>query len=142
LAANLTLPAPGATGSLGANASIVINAGANQPVDVSSQVKVTMSGLTRSRATGISSGTVTMLNTGAATIAAPIQLVLTNLVGGATLVNETGTVPSGPYAGAPYITVAGSSGLAPGASVTVSVQFTYTGSAAISSVPKTLSGGF
>jgi hypothetical protein len=57
-------------------------------------------------------------------------------------VGGTGTVPSGPYAGAPYITVPGSSALAPGASVTIPVKFTYTGTAAISYVSKTLSGGF
>ncbi len=140
LAANLALPTPGAAGSLGANANIVINT--SQPIDVSGQVKVTMSGLVYSRATGAYSGTVTILNIGPAPIAAPIQSVFTNLISSATLTNRTGLAPSGPYAGAPYITVAGSSPLAPGASVGISVKFTNTGTAPISYISKTLSGGF
>jgi hypothetical protein len=142
LAANLTLPTPGAAGSLGANANIVINTAASQPIDVSSQVKVTTSGLVYSRATGIYSGTVTILNIGPTPIVAPIQSVFTNLVSGTTLTDQTGLVPSGPYAGAPYITVAGSSPLAPGGSVSISVKFTHTGSEPISYISKTLSGGF
>ncbi|MGO9261996.1 MAG: beta strand repeat-containing protein [Bryobacteraceae bacterium] len=113
-----------------------------QPVDVSSQVKVTGTGLVFSRATNTYSGTVTIANISSTPIAAPIQSVFTNLISGATLTNATGKVPSGPYAGAPYITVAGSSPLAPGASVSISVKFTYTGTAPISYVSKTLSGGF
>jgi hypothetical protein len=140
--ANLTLPAPGAAGSLGANANIVINTTASQPIDVSSQVQVTTSGYVYSRAAGGYSGTVTILNIGATPIATPIQSVFTNLVAGATLSNATGTVPSGPYAGAPYIAVPGTAPLAPGASVSFPVKFTYTGTALISVAFKTLSGGF
>jgi hypothetical protein len=125
-----------------ASATISVNAAAPQQIDVSSQVKVTTSGLVYSRATGTYSGTVTIQNTGSKAIAAPIQSVFTNLISGATLTNQTGKVPSGPYAGAPYITVAGNSPLAPGASATISVKFTYTGTAPISYVSKTLSGGF
>jgi YD repeat-containing protein len=114
----------------------------SQPTDVSSQVKVTGSGLVFSRLTSTYSGTVTIVNIGSTPIAAPIQSVLANLISGATLTNQTGKVPSGPYAGSPYITVAGNSPLAPGASVSISVKFTYTGTAPISYVSKTFSGGF
>jgi hypothetical protein len=119
-----------------ASTTITVTAATQQPTDVSSQVGVTSSGLVYSRATGAYSGTVTIQNTGSTAIGYPIQAVFTNLISGATLVNASGT-----YAGAPYITVAGTS-LAPGASVGLAVKFTYTGTSPISYVLKTLSGGF
>jgi YD repeat-containing protein len=125
-----------------ASTAITVNAASSRPIDVSSQVKVTGSGLVFSRATSTYSGTVTILNIGSTPIAAPIQAVFTNLISGATLANQTGTVPNGAYSGAPYITIAGSSQLAPAASVSIPVKFTYTGKAPISYVPKTLSGAF
>jgi hypothetical protein len=97
--------------------------------------------LVYSRATGQYTGTLTIKNTSASTIPGPIQLALTNLSAGAVLVNATGTAPDGPYTGSPYITTAAAS-LAPGASVTVTVKFTISGSTPISYVAKTLSGGF
>ncbi|MCU1262484.1 MAG: repeat-containing protein, partial [Bryobacterales bacterium] len=140
-AASLTLPAPGAPGSLGANANIVV--ATSQPAtDVSSQVKVTGTGLVFSRVSNAFSGTVTIANNRLTPIAAPIQLVFTNLIKGATLTTQTGTVPAGTYAGAPYMTVSGNSPLAPGSSVTVVVKFTYTGTAPIAYIAKTLSGKF
>ncbi len=108
--------------------------------DVTGEVSATGSGLVYSRGTREYTGTETITNTSSVTISGPIEVVLANLVSGATLVNATGTVPSGlPYAGSPYITSSASS-LAPGASVSVPVQFTYTGSAPISATTKTLSG--
>jgi hypothetical protein len=80
-------------------------------------------------------------NTATLTVA-PLQSVFTNLIAGATLVSATGIVPNGPNAGAPYMTVPGAAALAPGGSVTISVKFTYTGTAPISYVSKTLSGAF
>jgi hypothetical protein len=125
-----------------ASTAITVNAAVSTQADVSSQVKVTTSGLSFSRATNAYTGTVTLTNIGSTLIAAPIQSVFTGLISGATLANQTGTAPSGPYAGAPYITVASSSALAPGASISFTVKFTYTGTAPISYVSKTLSGGF
>jgi hypothetical protein len=108
--------------------------------EVSGQVNVTTSGFVHSRATGAYTGTVTIANTGSAPIAFPIQSVFTSLISGATLSNQIGTVPDGPYLGAPYITAAGTSPLAPGASVSFPVIFTYSGTAPISFVSKTISG--
>jgi hypothetical protein len=108
--------------------------------EVSGQVKVTSSGFVYSRATGGYSGTVTIANTGSTPIAFPIQSVFTSLVSGATLSNRTGIVSDGPYLGGPYITVTGTSPLAPGASVSFPVKFTYSGTAPISFVSKTISG--
>jgi hypothetical protein len=137
----LTLAAPGAAGSLGANANIAVNI-SSSPVDVSNQVKVTSSGLVYSRATGQYSATITIQNTSTTAIAASILSVLTNLTAGATVVNRTGVVPTGAYAGAPYVSAAGSGPLAPGTSVTIPVKLTYTGTAPLSYVSKTLSGQF
>jgi hypothetical protein len=130
-----------AAGAASNTATLTVTA-SSQPIDVSSQVKVTTSGLVFSRATGTFNGTLTITNIGTTAIAAPLQSVFTNLIAGATLVSRTGIVPYGPYAGAPYMTVPGVAPLAPGASVTISVKFTYTGTAPISYVSKTLSGAF
>jgi hypothetical protein len=130
-----------AAGAASNTATLTVTASSGQ-IDVSSQVKVTTSGLVFSRATGTFNGALTITNIGTTPIAAPLQSVFTNLIAGATLVSKTGTVPAGPYAGSPYMTVAGAAPLAPGASVTFPLKFTYTGTAPISYVSKTLSGAF
>jgi hypothetical protein len=130
-----------AAGAASNTANLTVT-GSSQPSDVSSQVKVTTSGLVFRRATGTFSGTLTITNIGTTSIAAPLQSVFTNLIAGAALVSRTGIVPEGTYAGAPYITVPGGVPLAPGASVTIPVMFTYSGTAPISYVSKTLSGAF
>ena len=94
------------------------------PTDVTSQTTALGSGLTYNRATQLYSGTITVTNKGAQTIAGPIDVLLTNLSAGVTLTNAAGT-----SSGSPYITTAGP--LAPGASVTLAVQFTATGNARI-----------
>ncbi|MGA3189699.1 MAG: hypothetical protein ABSF22_21540 [Bryobacteraceae bacterium] len=108
--------------------------------EVSGQVNVTRTGFVYSRASGGYSGTVTITNTGSAAVAFPIQSVFTNLISGATLTNRTGIVSDGPYMGASYITVEGTSPLAPGAAVSFPVKFTYSGTAPISFTSKTISG--
>jgi hypothetical protein len=108
--------------------------------EVTGQVRVTTSGFIYSRASGGYSGTITIVNTSSAPIAFPLQSVLTGLTGGVTLTDSTGTVSGGPYAGSPYFTVTGASSLAPGASVSFPIKFTYSGTAPISFVSKTISG--
>jgi uncharacterized repeat protein (TIGR01451 family) len=112
----------------------------SQVLDVTSQIKWSGTGLSLNRASGLLTGTVTITNIGATPVSAPLQAVITNLIQGATLANPTGNLLSGSYAGAPYITVAGSTALAPGASVTVPVKFSYSGTAPISYMLKVLSG--
>jgi len=124
-----------------ASNTITVNPVASGPTDVSSQVSVTGSGLVYSRNTKLYSGTVTIRNTGSLAIAGPIQAVFTSLISGTALTNQTGLATSGAYGGAAYITAAGP-GLAPGASITFTVQYSYSGSAPISYVVKTLSGVF
>ena len=85
--------------------------------DVTSSVSISVSGLAFNRGTQIYSGTVTLTNTSAAAISGPIQLFFNNLYAGATLSNASGS-QGGTI---PYITSQGT--LAPGAHVTVPVQF-------------------
>jgi hypothetical protein len=66
---------------------------------------------------GTYTGTITLTNTGATDFLAPIEIVLTNLTPGLTLINAAGTT-----AGNPYI-MAGVTRLAAGASVTVTLMF-------------------
>ncbi len=98
-------------------------------VNATTSVTVTLGTLTLSG--GTYNGNLTVKNTGTATILGPVNVVLTNLTGGTTLVNKTGNVPSGydTATGKPYIQAAptGSAqsifALAAGKSVTIPVKF-------------------
>lgn len=96
-------------------------------------VSFARSGLFFNRVTNVYSGTLRITNTGAGAIAAPLQVLFSNLASGWTLVNRTGT-----EAGSPYITVQGT--LAPGQTISVPLQFSSTGVSALSYVPKLYSG--
>jgi predicted extracellular nuclease len=85
--------------------------------DVTSSVSITSTGLSYSRSSKQYSGTITITNTSSAALAAPLQLVLSNLPGGDTLANAAGTGAAGSY-----ITAVSSGSLAPGASVQVTVR--------------------
>jgi len=89
----------------------------NSPIDVTSQVSVRTGNIICSRATRLCTGTLTVTNTGQATITGPFAVSLANLTAGVTLVNAGGT-----YNGAPYVTSATQS-LAPGQSSGITVQF-------------------
>jgi predicted extracellular nuclease len=93
--------------------------------DIGASVQSTASGLLLNRSTGKWSSNFTFTNTSGATLTGPFQLQLDSLAN-ATLVNATGS-----HGGAPYVTV-NSASLAPGASITVPLTFTKTGTAAIS----------
>ena len=90
---------------------------------------------------------VTIRNTGNTSIAGPISLALDNLSGNATLANGTSftlCATSGPpYIPpfSPYITVNSGNALAPGASTSVVLQFTHTGSAGIIYSPRVVGAG-
>ena len=94
--------------------------------DIGASVQTVTSGLVFSRSNSQWSGSFTVTNTGGATLSGPFQLQLDSLVSGATLLNATGK-----HNGAPYITFGGAS-LAPGASVTIPLSFSKTGTAGIS----------
>ena len=105
------------------------------PANVSGEVSVTSSGLVYSHLTRTFSGTVTVLNASGHSIAGPIEIVLTNLTAGVTLVNATGT--SG---GNSYITVLASGSLAAGQSANAAVRFSDPSNALIHFTPVVYSG--
>jgi hypothetical protein len=88
------------------------------------------------RATNQWSGTLTITNTGGAALSGPLQLSLGGLPAGVTLINASGN-----RSGVPYIT-ANTSSLTAGASLTVPLTFSKTGTAAISYTTQVFSGTF
>jgi hypothetical protein len=76
-----------------------------------------------------------VLNTSGQSIAGPIEIVLTNLTAGVTLVNATGT-----FVGNPYIAVLASGSLAAGQSANVAVRFSDPSNALIHFTPVVYSG--
>jgi predicted extracellular nuclease len=104
--------------------------------DVTASVKAVPSGLVFARATNQWTGTLTITNTSGAALSGPLQLSLGGLPAGVTLVNASGN-----RSGVPYIT-ANTSSLAAGASLTVPVTFSKTGTAAISYTTQVFSGTF
>lgn len=107
------------------------------PVHVSSgtpavltSISTTASGLAYSRVTQTFNGTVTLKNTGAATVNGPFQIVFSSLTSGVQLVNATDT-----FQGSQFLTVPAVVNLAPGQSTTVSVQFSDPSMASIHFTP-------
>jgi hypothetical protein len=104
-------------------------------------IVVTSSGFVRDRRTGLYSQQVTIQNATSAALSGPVDVVLDNLSANATLSNKMGTVANNPPIGSPYIAIPGtSSGLAAGASATVTLQFTNSNNGAITYTPRTLTG--
>ena len=87
------------------------------------------------RSTKTFNSTYTIMNTSGQTLGAPLQLVLTGLPPGVTVAN-----PSGTYQGNSFVTMPGSAPLSPGASVSVTVQFSDPSNATISATPLVYSG--
>ena len=104
--------------------------------DVTSQVKVTSTGLLFSRATKTFNGTLTVVNSSGDVIPGPVHVVFAGLPAGATLSNATGMT-----GGSPYITVSAKA-LAAGTAVTVPVQFKNASGAAIGYTARVYSGIF
>jgi hypothetical protein len=77
---------------------------------------------------------MTVTNVGVNPIAGPVQVLFTNLTAGVNLKNNTGM-----YQGAPFLTVSAGS-IAPGASVSVSIQFTNPSISLIQFTPTTDTG--
>jgi hypothetical protein len=104
-------------------------------------VVITSSGFVRDRRTGLYAQQVTVQNATSAPLAGPVDLAVDGLSANATLSNKTGTVASNPPIGSPYISIPGTgSGLAVGASATVTLQFTNSNNGAITYTARELSG--
>jgi polygalacturonase len=104
------------------------------PLNVTSSVSITSSGLGYNRITKTGTATITAKNTSSATINGPLQLLMTISNPAVTPANATGT-----YQGSPYWTNTGS--LAPGASVSFVVSFTYALGTTFTTVSSLYSGG-
>jgi len=100
-----------------------------------SQVAATASGLAYSRVTQSFNGTVTLTNISGGTVGGPLQVLFTGLTDGVTLANATGDL-----SGTPYVTIPAATGLGPGQSVTVPVQFKNPSNATINFTPAIYSG--
>jgi hypothetical protein len=100
-------------------------------------VAVTSTGLLFSRVTRTFHTTFTITNTGTQTISGPIQLVLSKLPGGVTLVNASGMTN-----GSPFLTIPGVANLAPGQSASVGAFFRDPSNAPITATPLVYSGSF
>ncbi len=118
------------------NTSNIDTVSINPVANISGKVSVTQGGFARNRATGLWVATLTVSNSSAASVSGPIQVVLTNLSSNATMVNNTGM-----RNGSPYITVSTGT-LAPGASVSVPIQFTNPSNGFITFTAVTASGVF
>jgi len=109
---------------------------AGAPADVTASVRTAASGLVFARASGKWTGTVSITNTAGTALTGPLQIALKNLPVGVALSNASGS-----QGGAPYLTAAVAN-LAPGATITVPVSFTKTGTAAITYTTTVYSGNF
>jgi hypothetical protein len=115
-------------------------AGAGCSSDVTSQVAITFSGLTRNLATGQWNETVTLQNKGSAALAGPVALVLSTLSANATLVGGQGFTSCSAPSGQPYVTIPG--GLNAGQSAPLTLTFTNSqASQGITFTPRVLAGG-
>jgi hypothetical protein len=101
---------------------------------VSARVRVTQSPFTRDQTTGIWSATMTITNVGETALAAPVQVLLTGMSSGVTLSNGSGTL-----GGISYVTVTAGT-LNPGASASVSIQFSNPLGQSITYQPFTYAG--
>lgn len=104
--------------------------------DVTGAARIVLGGFSINRATGKTSGNVTITNTSDQPLAGPLQLVLQGLPAGITLDNR-----SGMHDGAPYLTLP-QGGIAPGATVTVSTTFTNSAKRNFIYTPQLVSGSF
>ena len=97
---------------------------------IPSGVTTSRSGFRYNRAKGRFVQNVTVTHAGAAALSGPVSLVLKNLSANATVANKAGTTAVTLPVGSPYLDVNLGAGIAPGQSVTVTVEFdnpTYKG---------------
>jgi hypothetical protein len=125
-----------------ANASVTINVLPSAPVcasNISAQVAVTRGGFVFNPGTGRFSQSVRVTNTSGAPITGPVAFVLDNLSSNAALFNPTGVTGCSLPSGSPFIELT-PGGLATGAFVTATLQFTNPSKAGITYQPRILAG--
>jgi len=114
------------------------DASAPSLADLFTNVSMTRGGLVFDRRTQRYSQQVTLKNMGTLAVVGPQYLVLDNLSANTSLANSNGTTVNNAPTGSPFVTAAGD--LAPGASVTVTLQFTKPASGGITYNARTISG--
>jgi hypothetical protein len=112
-----------------------INGAQLPPVVPSTQVAATASGLAYSRVSQTFNGTVTVKNISGSEIGGPFQILFLGVPSAVSLANATGGL-----SGTPYLTIPAAPSLAPGQSVTVSVQFKNPSNATMTLTPVIYSG--
>jgi subtilase family serine protease len=135
LGANSVTAAYSGSGTYPSSTSSIVKVTVNSSVAIVA-AQVTATPLVYDRATKTFNSTYTIKNTTGASVAGPIQLVLTGLGVGVTVANATGT-----YNGSPYLTASGST-LAAGASVSVAVEFSDPTNVTIKPTPVVYTGAF
>jgi hypothetical protein len=128
----LTVTTNTPTGTYTANLN---GTGSGGATNVTNQVSFKSSALIYNRLAKTGTETITVTNTSGATIAGPIELVL-----GINNPSVSATNASGSYQGNPYWASAG--GLAPGASASFTVTFSYPLGTSFTTIPNLYSGGF
>lgn len=101
--------------------------------NVTEKVKITASGLTYNRKTGLYSGTITVSNPGDKTLNAPLKLVLANLDSSISLSNAQGTLYGQPFLRLPVLPAGGSA--------SVNVTFSNPSRKPVSYQPQAWNGG-
>jgi hypothetical protein len=109
------------------------------PTDVTSLVLVTPGGFVYNHTTQRVVQQVSLTNIGATVLPGSISLVLDSISSNASLFNQNGLTAVMPPLGSPYINVTGSS-LAPGASVTATLDFADPTKQVITYTPRVLAG--
>jgi hypothetical protein len=104
--------------------------------DVTASLRTSASALVFNRATGKFSGTLSIRNSGASALSGPFQVQFDGLAAGVTLLNASGS-----HNGAPYISLDAAT-LAPGATLTLPLSFSRSGSANIGYTTTVFSGKF
>ncbi|HEX4749548.1 MAG TPA: alpha-amylase family glycosyl hydrolase [Bryobacteraceae bacterium] len=117
---NFTATCSGATDNAGNAAQpVVVSYSVQAPPNITNSVRMISTGLVYDKATKTGTETLMVMNASGAAIPGPIQVVISNLPQGVTVVGPTGT-----WGGNPYVTVTGST-LAPDETVTISLTFSF-----------------
>ncbi len=137
---NVTAPtAPNTTVVMDQTKTVTANfATCSCATDVTGSIGITLGGFVVNPITKRWVQTVTLTNNSAASIAAPVSLVLDNLSSNATLFNPTGTTSLMLPAGSPYMDA--NVTLAPGQSAPITLQFVNPTNAAITYDARVLAG--
>ena len=107
--------------------------------DVFTSLDIARSGFTANRRTNSLAQTLTITNRSAATVTGPISLVFDNLSPNTSLSNASGATTSNTPLGSPYVTAPVTS-LAPGASTSVTLQFTTPTSGGVNYTTRIVTG--